>query len=92
MSSPGKQILVFLSLAFGFSGLPYHLIIPRRHLGTGNDLVAALLHASHNAFMRTIFDRMAAPVGRTLHITTELGAGSVLTMGNSRFLFLGQAR
>jgi membrane protease YdiL (CAAX protease family) len=42
---------------------------------------AAILHASHNLFIQAIFDRMTAPVGRTLYITTEFGAGLVLTVG-----------
>lgn len=42
---------------------------------------AAILHASHNLFIQGIFDRMTAPTGRTLYITTEFGAGLVLTAG-----------
>ena len=41
----------------------------------------AILHASHNLFIQAIFDRMTAPVGRVLYVTTEFGAGLVLTTG-----------
>lgn len=39
----------------------------------------AMLHASHNLFIQGIFDRMTAPAGRALYITTEFGIGMVLT-------------
>ncbi len=42
---------------------------------------AAILHASHNLFIQAIFDRMTAPAGRALYVTTEFGAGLVLTSG-----------
>lgn len=48
---------------------------------------SAILHASHNAFIQTIFDRMTAPAGRTLYVTTEFGAGLVLTMGTLALYF-----
>jgi len=50
-------------------------------LKSGSLWTSAILHASHNAFIQAIFDRMTAPAGRTLYITTEFGAGLVLTMG-----------
>lgn len=50
-------------------------------LKSGSLWTAAILHASHNVFIQAVFDRMTAPVGRTLYITTEFGAGLVLTMG-----------
>jgi hypothetical protein len=48
---------------------------------------AAVLHASHNLFIQAIFDRITAPVGRSLYITTEFGAGMVLTVGVCAFYF-----
>jgi uncharacterized protein len=50
-------------------------------LKSGSVWTSAILHASHNIFIQAVFDRMTAPVGRTRYITTEFGAGLVLTMG-----------
>ncbi len=48
---------------------------------SGSLWTAAVLHASHNLFIQAIFDGMTAPVGRVLYVTTEFGAGLVLTVG-----------
>jgi uncharacterized protein len=63
-----------------------HGVCRQLHLGwlrlkSGSLWTAAILHASHNIFIQIIFDGMTAPVGRTLCITTEFGAGLALTMG-----------
>jgi uncharacterized protein len=50
-------------------------------LKSGSLWPAAVMHASHNLFIQAIFDRMTAPVGRALYLTTEFGAGLVLTVG-----------
>lgn len=50
-------------------------------LKSGSLWPAAILHASHNLFIQAIFDRMTAPVGKALYVTTEFGAGLVLTIG-----------
>jgi membrane protease YdiL (CAAX protease family) len=50
-------------------------------LKSGSLWTGAILHASHNLFIQAIFDRMTAPVGRVLYVTTEFGAGLVLTTG-----------
>jgi membrane protease YdiL (CAAX protease family) len=50
-------------------------------LKSGSLWTAAVLHASHNLFIQAIFDRMTAPVGRVLYVTTEFGAGLGLTIG-----------
>lgn len=39
----------------------------------------AMLHASHNLFIQAIFDRMTAPAGKALYITTEFGFGLAIT-------------
>lgn len=49
-------------------------------LKSGSLWTAAVLHASHNLFIQAIFDRMTAPVGKALYITTEFGVGLVLTV------------
>jgi uncharacterized protein len=50
-------------------------------LKSGSLWPAAIMHASHNLFIQAIFDRITAPAGRTLYITTEFGAGLVLSIG-----------
>jgi membrane protease YdiL (CAAX protease family) len=50
-------------------------------LKSGSLWPAAILHASHNLFIQAIFDRMTAPVGRALYVTTEFGAGLVFSIG-----------
>lgn len=50
-------------------------------LKSGSLWTGAILHASHNLFIQAIFDRLTAPVGRVLYLTTEFGAGLVLTIG-----------
>jgi membrane protease YdiL (CAAX protease family) len=58
-------------------------------LKSGSLWPCAMLHASHNLFIQAIFDRMTAPVGRALYITTEFGAGLVLTVAaTALFLWL----
>lgn len=49
-------------------------------LKSGSLWPAAILHASHNLFIQAIFDRMTAPVGKALYVTTEFGAGMVFTI------------
>jgi len=56
-------------------------------LKSGSLWPAAILHASHNLFIQAIFDRMTSPVGRTLYVTTEFGAGLVLSIGCLAFYF-----
>jgi uncharacterized protein len=50
-------------------------------LKSGSLWPAAILHASHNLFIQAIFDRITAPAGKALYVTTEFGAGLVLTTG-----------
>jgi membrane protease YdiL (CAAX protease family) len=50
-------------------------------LKSGSLWTAAILHASHNLFIQAIFDGMTAPAGRALYVTTEFGAGLVITAG-----------
>jgi hypothetical protein len=56
-------------------------------LKSGSLWTAAVMHASHNLFIQAIFDRMTAPVGKTLYITTEFGIGLVLTIGATALYF-----
>jgi uncharacterized protein len=54
-------------------------------LKSGSLWTGAILHASHNLSIQAIFDRLTAPVGRVLYVTTEFGAGLVLTIGACAF-------
>src|SRR5277367_5017563 len=49
-------------------------------LKSGSLWTAAVMHASHNLFIQAIFDRMTAPAGRVLYVTTEFGFGLVLSI------------
>jgi membrane protease YdiL (CAAX protease family) len=64
--------LMIVSLAFVMGWL---------RLKSGSLWPCALLHASHNLFLSSVFDRMTAPVGPALYITTEFGAGTALAAG-----------
>jgi uncharacterized protein len=48
-------------------------------LKSGSLWPCAMLHASHNLLIQAIFDGITAPAGRALYITTEFGAGMVIT-------------
>lgn len=56
-------------------------------LKSGSLWPCAVLHASHNLFIQAIFDRMTAPAGRALYITTEFGAGLALTVAATALFF-----
>jgi len=56
-------------------------------LRSGSLWTATVFHASHNLFIQAIFDRITAPVGRALYITTEFGVGMVLTVGACALYF-----
>ncbi|MBN2004227.1 MAG: CPBP family intramembrane metalloprotease [Anaerolineae bacterium] len=47
---------------------------------------AALLHASHNLFIQSVFDVMTRDTGRTLYIAGEFGAGLALTCAVMAYL------
>jgi membrane protease YdiL (CAAX protease family) len=46
----------------------------------------AVLHASHNLLIQAVFDRMTAPVGKALYITTEFGVGLAITCAITAFI------
>jgi len=56
-------------------------------LKSGSLWPCAMLHASHNLFIQAILDRITAPVGRALYVTTEFGFGLVVTMGATGLYF-----
>jgi CAAX protease family protein len=50
-------------------------------LKSGSLWPAALLHGAHNAFVQGVFDQFMRDTGHTRWITTEFGAGMILTIG-----------
>lgn len=56
-------------------------------LKAGSLWPCALLHASHNLFIQAILDRLTAPTGRVLYVTTEFGVGLVFTVGATALYF-----
>jgi membrane protease YdiL (CAAX protease family) len=72
---------VFALSCFTLMVIAVSFILGWLRLKSGSLWTAAVLHASHNLFIQAIFDRMTAPVGRALYVTTEFGAGLVLTAG-----------
>jgi membrane protease YdiL (CAAX protease family) len=72
---------VFALACFTLMVIADSYILGWLRLKSGSLWTAAILHASHNLFIQAIFDRITAPVGRVLYVTTEFGAGLVLTVG-----------
>jgi len=72
---------VFALACFTLMVIGISYIMGWLRLKSGSLWTAATLHASHNLFVQAIFDAITAPVGRALYITTEFGAGLVLSIG-----------
>jgi|SRR6185312_6651555 len=53
-------------------------IVAWLRLKSGSLWTAAVMHASHNLFVQTVFDSMMRDTGKTLWYTTEFGAGLAL--------------
>lgn len=77
----------FALACFTLMVIPMAFIMGWLRLKSGSLWPCALLHASHNLFVQAIFDRLTAPVGRALYITTEFGAGLALTIGVTGLYF-----
>jgi membrane protease YdiL (CAAX protease family) len=78
---------VFALTCFTLMVIADSYIMGWMRLKSGSLWTAAVMHASHNLFIQAIFDRMTAPTGPTLYITTEFGAGLVLTIGTFALYF-----
>jgi membrane protease YdiL (CAAX protease family) len=72
---------VFALTCFTLMVIADSYILGWLRLKSGSLWTAAILHASHNLFIQAIFDRMTAPAGRVLYVTTEFGFGLVLSIG-----------
>ncbi len=72
---------VFALICFTLMVIADSYILGWLRLKSGSLWPATILHASHNLFIQAIFDRITAPVGRALYVTTEFGAGLVLSIG-----------
>ncbi len=71
----------FALSCFTFMVIADSFILGWLRLKSGSLWTGAVLHASHNLFIQAIFDRMTAPAGRALYVTTEFGFGLALTVG-----------
>jgi len=56
-------------------------------LKSGSLWPCAILHASHNLIIQSILDQLTTQSGVALYVTTEFGAGLVLTTGAVAFSF-----
>lgn len=81
-TSPAYALTCFTLMVIGCA-----FIMGWLRLRSGSLWPCAMLHASHNLFIQGIFDRLTAPVGRALYVTTEFGAGLVLTVGATAVFF-----
>lgn len=75
-------ILMFTIAIFGFS-----LIAGWLRLKSGSLWTAALLHASHNFFVQSVFDRMTLNFGLAPYLTTEFGAGIAIAYALVAFYY-----
>jgi membrane protease YdiL (CAAX protease family) len=75
-TNPAYAFACFLVMIVGASFLFAWL-----RLKSGSLWPAALLHGSHNAFVQGFFDQFTRDTGHTRWITTEFGAGMILTIG-----------
>jgi CAAX protease family protein len=80
--NPAYALTCFTLMVFGDS-----FVFGWMRLRSNSVWPAAMLHASHNVFVQAIFDRMTAPAGKALYITTEFGCGLVLTVGAAALYF-----
>jgi membrane protease YdiL (CAAX protease family) len=60
---------------FTISILSVSIIAAWLRLKSGSLWTAAILHASHNLFVQSVFDAMTLDFGLTPYLTTEFGAG-----------------
>ena len=69
------QIPVFTVMVIGLS-----FVFGWLRFKTNGLWPCVLMHASHNAFLQTIFDPLTASTKKTEYITSEFGAGLMLTI------------
>jgi len=78
----GYAVVCFAVLAVGIS-----FALAWLRLRSGSLWTAVLLHASHNLFVQSFFDRLTTDTGSTAWITGEFGAGLALAAVIVAFLF-----
>jgi membrane protease YdiL (CAAX protease family) len=69
-TAPWYSLLCFTVMVLGISFLFAWMRLKSGSLWTG-----VLLHASHNLFIQSFFDRITADTGHTRYIIGEFGAG-----------------
>jgi membrane protease YdiL (CAAX protease family) len=67
--------LWFVLPMFTISVVSVSCILAWLRLKSGSVWTAAILHASHNLFVQSVFDPMTLDFGLTPYLTTEFGAG-----------------
>jgi uncharacterized protein len=82
-----KTDLRYALVCFTRLVIPMAFVMGWLRLRSGSLWPCALIHASHNLFVQSIFDRLTAPVGRALYVTTEFGCGLALTVAACAFYF-----
>lgn len=71
---------VYALACFTLMVIPMAFVMGWLRLKSGSLWPCALLHASHNLFVQSIYDELTAPVGKAKYITTEFGFGLALTI------------
>lgn len=74
----GCFTVMIISISFIFAWL---------RLKSGSLWTAAVLHASHNLFVQTVFDNLMRNTGKTLWYTTEFGAALAVATAGFAFYF-----
>lgn len=77
-STYNNNNVVYSSLAFLASIMAFTFIANYLTLSSKSMWPAILIHASHNLFFQSVFDRMTVDTGVTKYVTTEFGIGTVI--------------
>lgn len=72
---------------FAISILSFSLIAAWLRLKSGSLWTGAILHASHNLFVQTVFDAMTMDFGLAPYLTTEFGAGLAVVYALVAFFY-----
>jgi CAAX protease family protein len=72
---------------FGFMVVALAVVVAWLRLRSGSVWPAAIMHASHNLFVQSFFDRVTVDTGPTHWLTGEFGAAFALAVGVTGWLF-----
>jgi membrane protease YdiL (CAAX protease family) len=79
--------LWYALVMFTFAVVAISVILAWLRLKSGSVWTAAILHASHNLFVQSIFDPLTLDFGLTPYITTEFGAGLAIAYALVAFYY-----